>query len=351
MTDFSNWAKAARSWSDSNQHCIETIDAHTGGEPLRIFIDGFPKPNGRTILQQREDAANRFESYRTGTMWEPRGHADMYGCLIVPPERPTSDFGVLFMHNEGYSSMCGHGIIAVAKVAVQVGWIQSNCNPIPINIDTPAGLVKAAAHLGENGTVTDVSFFNVPSFVDSMDNVVNVGSIGQVRFDLAYGGAYYAYVDADHLDLDLIPENQQQLIEVGRKIKQAANESVVINHPIHTELSFLYGTIFIGKAHDPANHSRHVCVFADGEVDRSPTGTGVCGRAAILNSRNELFVGDTIRIESIVGSTFDVAIEEETKFGNFDAVIPMVTGKAYITGRNQFFFDPDDELKNGIFLR
>ena len=351
MSKLDQWKQAAKSWHDPNQICVETIDAHTAGQPLRIFIDGFPLPEGQNILARRRDAQSRLESYRTGTMWEPRGHADMYGCIIVPPERETSDFGVLFVHNEGYSSMCGHGIIAVAKIAVQVGWVESDSNPTNINIDAPAGLIKAQVHFNDDRQITGVSFCNVESFVDSLDCIVDVHGLGQVKYDLAYGGAYYAFVDADQIQLELKPNNQPQIVDIGRRIKQAIIKSKEINHPLHDDLSFLYGTIFTGQPRTRNNHSRHVCVFADGEVDRSPTGTGVSARTAILAARNQLEPGQKICIESVIGSTFEVEIAEMTRYGKFEAVIPRVFGNAFVTGRHQFFFDPTDELKKGFFLR
>lgn len=329
---------------------VSSIDAHTAGEPLRIYIDGFPEPIGCSILNRRQDAKNRLEFYRTATMWEPRGHADMYGCLIVPPERPESDFGVLFLHNEGYSSMCGHGIIAVATVAVEVGWIVGNEKDIGINIDAPAGLIKAFVHRDED-RVTGVSFDNVPSFVAAKDKLVTVDGLGEVAYDLAFGGAYYAFVDADQLGIRLQSDNQLQLVDLGRRIKRAVDSSTIIKHPVHDDLSFLYGTIFTGAAIDPKNHSRHVCVFADGEVDRSPTGTGVSARAAILAERNQLQKNEVITIESILGTSFDIEIVDEANCGSQAAVVPRVHGEAFITGRHDFMFDPNDSLKNGFFLR
>lgn len=351
MPNLRQWPGAVRSWPIPDDWiCVETIDAHTAGEPLRIFVDGFPEPAGDTVLQRRQDAAQRLEFYRTGTMWEPRGHADMYGCLIIPPERASSDFGVLFLHNEGYSSMCGHGIIAVATVAVQVGWISNMSATIPLAIDAPAGLIQANVRR-QAGVVDEVSFENVPSFAVALQQQVNVPDLGVVTYDLAFGGAYYAFVDADELGLDLIPQNQSQLVDFGRRIKQAVASATNITHPTHDDLSFLYGTIFTGKPQGTRNHSRHVCVFADGEVDRSPTGTGVSARAAILHAREQLLPDTRITIESILGTCFDVELVGATTCGAQSAVRVKVHGKASITGRQQFLFDPRDELRGGFFLR
>lgn len=351
-----DWKTAVQTWRPPDDWVrVATIDAHTAGEPLRIYVDGFPEPTGRSVLERRLDAAKRLEFYRTATMWEPRGHADMYGCLIIPPERPESDFGVLFLHNEGYSSMCGHGIIAVATVAVQVDWITSDELEVEINIDTPAGLVRSIVHRTDNDmigkNIIGVSFENVPSFVAELDGQVVVDGLGTVRYDLGFGGAYYAFVDADELGIGLRPDNQAQLIDYGRRIRQALFNSLEINHPEHEDLSFLYGTIFTGNPQDPNHHSRNVCVFADGEVDRSPTGTGVSARAAILTARNELQRNEIITIESILGTCFDVEVIGKSTCGPHSAVIPRVRGNAFITGRHEFILDPLDTLKSGFFLR
>ena len=351
-----NWKTAVQTWQPPDDWVrVATIDAHTAGEPLRIYFDGFPEPAGHSVLERRRDAAKRLEFYRTATMGEPRGHADMYGCLIVPPERPDSDFGVLFLHNEGYSSMCGHGIIAIATVAVQVGWITSDEPDVAINIDAPTGLIKAAVHRANNNVVgknaISVSFKNAPSFVEALDQQVVVDGLGTVHYDLAFGGAYYAFVDADEIGIRMQPDNQARLVDYGRRIKHAVSKSFEINHPQHEDLSFLYGTIFTGKPLDPNYHSRHVCVFADGEVDRSPTGTGVSARAAILTARNELQPNKRITIESILGTCFDVEVIGDSFCGHQSAVIPRVRGNAFITGRHDFIFDPLDNLINGFFLR
>lgn len=346
-----NWKTAVQAWQPpDNWVRVATIDAHTAGEPLRIYVDGFPEPAGHSVLERRLDAAKRLEFYRTATIWEPRGHADMYGCLIIPSERPDSDFGVLFLHNDGYSSMCGHGIIAVATVVVQVGWITSDEPDVRIKIDAPAGLIKATVHRANNDVI-GVSFENVPSFVAALDQQVAVEGLGTVHYDLAFGGAYYAFVEADKLDICMQPDNQAQLVDYGRRIKRAVSSSAEFNHPQHSDLSFLYGTIFTGDPQAPNHHSRHVCVFADGEVDRSPTGTGVSARAAILMARNELRPNETITIESILGTCFDVEVIGESTCGHQSVVIPRVRGNAFLTGRHDFVVDPLDDLKNGFFLR
>jgi proline racemase len=337
------------SWSPRGR-IIRTVDAHTGGEPLRVIVDGFPELEGDTILARRRDARARFDALRTALMWEPRGHADMYGCILTPPVSAGADFGVLFLHNEGYSTMCGHGIIGVVTVVLETGWLKATEPITRVSIDTPAGLVVAKAHV-DGGRVHDVEFRNVPSFVTELDGVVAVPSLGQVRFDLAFGGAFYAFVDADRLGIECTPENYRRIIEAGIAIKNAVSTSRTIVHPGDADLGFLYGTIFIAATQSAGVHSRNVCVFADGEVDRSPTGTGVSARVAIHHARGELEPGTAITIESIIGSRFTACIAELASVGSSTAVIPEVGGQAFITGRNEFILDPDDPLRDGFFLR
>jgi len=331
-------------------HSVTAIDAHTAGEPLRVILSGYPELEGSTILERRRTAEEHHDALRTALMWEPRGHADMYGCLIVPPETEGADFGVLFLHNEGWSTMCGHGIIAVTTVVLETGMLPTTGPETEVRIDTPAGLVVARGHV-EDGRVTRVAFTNVPSFVLLSDQTVQVPGLGSVRYDVAFGGAFYAFVDAVEIGVTLGPESFQQLIDKGMAIKRAVMAAGGITHPFEKDLSFLYGTIFTGVPLSEGADSRNVCIFAEGEVDRSPTGTGVSARAAIHRGRGELGVGEEMVIESIIGSRFTVRVLEETDFGPFPAVIPEVEGSASITGRHEFLIDPDDPPRDGFILR
>jgi len=329
---------------------ITSIDAHTGGEPFRVITGGYPDLPGGTILEKRRYAREHLDPLRTALMWEPRGHADMYGCIVTPPVSPEADLGVLFMHNEGYSTMCGHGIIGIAKVALETGLVPMVAPETRLRIDTPAGLVTAYAQI-EDSQVTDVRFFNVPSFVLDLDQVVKVPGLGDVRYDLAFGGAFYAYVQAAEVGLRCTPEEFRALIETGTAIKRAIMDNRAIPHPFEEDLSFLYGTIFVGPPLGEGAHSRNVCVFAEGEVDRCPTGTGVSGRLAIHLARGEIGVDEAMVVESIIGSRFSGRIVETTSFGPYAAIIPEVQGRAHITGRHEFLIDPSDELRDGFILR
>ncbi len=329
---------------------VTVLDAHTGGEPLRILLAGMPLPEGNSVLSRRRDARDRLDHYRRALMWEPRGHADMYGCIVLPPDTADAHFGVLFLHNEGYSSMCGHGIIAVVTALFETGVLPAELAGQEIRIDAPAGRIVAVADV-HAGRVTQVRFRNVPSFLALRDAVAEVPGVGTLRFDLAFGGAFYAYVDATTLGLALLPGEYRRIIELGSAIKQAVMAQFAPEHPSEPDLSFLYGTIFVAPAQDPANHSRNCCVFADGEVDRSPTGTGVSGRAAIHVARGELRIGEEIRIESLLGSVFGVRAVERLRFGTHEAIVPEVSGRAALTGRSEFWLDPEDTLGGGFLLR
>ena len=329
---------------------IQTIDSHTEGEPLRIILSGYPALKGKTLLEKRTNAHRLHDELRKTLIWEPRGHRDMYGAIIVEPDTPDADFGVIFIHNEGYSTGCGHAVIALTKVFVETGLIPMNEPETEVKMDVPSGFIKSYAKV-KNGQVTGVRFENVPSFVQSLDTKIDVPGIGEINYDLAFGGAFYAFVDVAQLGLDCTSKYQNQLIETGIKIKHAVMDSVKMIHPLEPDMNFLYGTIFTGVSKNPNHHSRNVCIFAEGEVDRSPTGTGVSARAAILHAKDEIKLGESIIIESIIGSTFSVKVVETTTFGNYDAVIPEVSGNAYITGKNTFWINPEDPLKNGFILR
>ena len=329
---------------------ITTIDAHTEGEPLRVITSGLPEIPGETILERRRWAEEHLEPLRRALMLEPRGHADMYGCVPMPPATTDGDVGVLFLHNEGYSTMCGHGIIGLVKVGVEEGLFGLDPEDPRVRIDTPAGRVTATAHL-EGERVSRVSFDNVPSFLLHQDVVVATPSLGEVRCDIGYGGAFYAYVDATSLGLELTPSSFARIVSMGKEIKRAVSEAIDLVHPAgEGDLNFLYGTIFVGPAEGSA-HSRNVCVFADGEVDRSPTGTGVSGRAAVHHARGELGIGERITIESILGTSFDVELIGTCALGGLEGVIPRVTGSAHITGRHEFEISPEDPLAAGFLLR
>lgn len=353
MNTYKNIKKNTRFNPPHSWKQIKTIDMHTGGEPLRIILEEGIEIEEKSVLAYRRAWQEHHDWLRTALMYEPRGHRDMYGCHIVPPNDPEADFGVVFMHNEGYSTMCGHAIIAVSTLAVEMQWIPMQEGENLLKIDAPCGRIISYTQV-ENGKVQGVRFQCVPSFVLDLDVEIEVPGIGKINFDIAYGGAFYAYVDLskNNLNLELEPSNVQDIIDKGMTIKKAIMQSdQKIEHPFEPELGFLYGCIFIDKSKSKQVHSRNVCVFAEGEVDRSPTGSGVSGRIAIHHARGQIKPGEKICIESITGSRFSVSIIAVKDYGSYQAIIPEVEGSAYITGAHTFMLDPKDPIKNGFLLR
>jgi trans-L-3-hydroxyproline dehydratase len=329
---------------------ITTTDLHTEGEPLRVVTGGFPDISGDTMLERRRYAMENLNHLRKVLMAEPRGHSDMYGCIVTPPVSSEANIGVLFFHNEGFSTMCGHGTIGVATFVLETRMLTIEEPETTIKIDTPAGLVIAHARI-ERGKVQSVYFQNVPSFALALDEMIEVPELGRIRCDIAFGGAFYAYVQAEDVGVSLTPESCRELIKKGLEIKRAIKKTVPIVHPLEEELGFIYGTIFIGPPLGKKAHSRNVCIFADGEVDRSPTGTGVSGRLAIHHARDEIEINQSLTIESIIGSCFTGRVIETTRVGPHRAIIPEVEGSAYIIGQNEFLINPEDPLKEGFLLR
>lgn len=327
-----------------------TVDTHTGGEPLRIVTAGIPRIPGANILEKRRWVRENLDHVRRALMLEPRGHADMYGCYITEPITEGADMGVIFMHNEGYSDMCGHGIIALATVAVAQGLVSRSSPETRVGIDSPAGFIEAFVEW-DGARAGAVRFLNVPSFLYMRDLVVSTPSFGELTVDIAFGGAFYAYLDAAQAGLTVVPSKANELIELGDQVKRAVMAAVQIEHPLVPELNTLYGTIIDGAPCDPANHQANICVFAEREVDRSPTGTGTSGRVAQLLARGRLQLGEELRNESIVGSLFTGKAVSLTRVGEFDAVIPEVSGSAHILGFNQWVMQQGDELGAGFLVR
>ena len=339
-----------RDWEPASRwRRVTTLNVHAAGEPLRIVTGGVEAIPGATMLEKRRHAHAHLDGLRRSIVFEPRGHADMYGALLTAPATPDGDLGVLFMHNEGWSTMCGHGIIALTTALLETGERAGDT----VRYDVPPGRVTARA-VRDGDRVREVGFENVPSFAAALDQTVRVDGLGEVRYDLAFGGAFYAFVDADAIGVPLDASGFQRCIDVGMRIKRAVTAAREVRHPDApdaADLSFLYGTILTGRAHDPQADSRNVCVFADGEVDRSPTGTGVSARVAIEHARGRLRHGETFTVESIIGTRFRGRVLRTATVGPHDAVIPEVVGSAWMVGRAELWIAPDDPLREGFVLR
>jgi proline racemase len=336
---------------------VATTDYHTGGEPFRIVADPPVPIPGSTVAERRARAIENadVQTLRAVLCSEPRGHADMYGGFVVPPDDVGAHFGVLFWHKDGFSTACGHGTIALGVWAVDTGRVVApSTGSVDVVVDVPSGRVTARVHR-EDARVVAVDFVNVPSWVVAADVPVTT-SRGEVRVGVAYGGAIYATLTARQLGLSVRPERLGELIALGREIKWALNDTEYAEHPGDPRLNGVYGTIWVddlGDRDDPAGlvHQRNVTVFADGEVDRSPCGSGTCARLAVLTAEGRLPSGGVLRHDSIVGSTFTGRVLGTVDVQGRTAVIPQVTGMAYRTGAHVFSIDPHDPLVPGFLLR
>ena len=333
---------------------ITTEDFHTGGEPFRIVTGGVPEIMGKTILERREYSTHNVEVDRVRQLLchEPRGHADMYGCFIIPPNDAGADFGVLFWHKDGYSTACGHGTIALGEWAVRTGRVQAHADgETDVIIDVPSGRVTARVRRVAGKTV-DVTFRNVPSYVVAQ-NIGIETSLGRVVVDVSYGGAMYVSLDAALVGLKVDADHYSQLIAIGREIKWLLNDAPVAQHKSDPRLSGVYGTIIYEDLGKTATgiHQRNVTIFADGEVDRSPCGSGTSARIALLHAEGKLSENEVLTHDSIVNSRFLGRIVGTASADGFDAVIPEVSGNAYPTGEHTFIFEEDDEVGLGFVFR
>ena len=337
--------------AEALQRPIRVVDYHTAGEPFRIVTGGVPELEGRDVLERRRWARDNLDDVRRLLVNEPRGHADMYGAFVTPPNDDWADLGVVFFHNEGYSTACGHGTIALVTWAVETGRIagRPDGREVSVTVDVPSGRLVCTARLDESGQVEAVRFRNVPSFVLARDVTVRVGR-GPLALDVAFGGAFYGSMDVSSLDARIDPADLPMLIALQRELRPALERSLRVVHPDEPDLEGIYGVIF-WEAIGP-NEQRNVTVFADGEVDRSPCGSGTSARLAMLHDRGELAIGQVFRHRSIVDSVFDAwVVEEGPPVGGRPSVVTEVEGSAYRTGEAVFALDPRDPLGTGFLLR
>jgi proline racemase len=330
---------------------VEVVDYHTAGEPFRIVVGGAPDLEGATVLDKRAFVSAHADEVRQLIINEPRGHADQYGCYVTDPDDSGAAFGVIFFHKDGYSTACGHGTIAVATWAAAEGLIPANEGSNPTAIDVPSGRLQVDVKVA-NGVVEDVTFVNVPSYATARGIEVPT-SQGTVSADMIYGGAFYASVDVTEFGLSVTPENVERFISLGREIKSVLHDHAATDHPADARLSGLYGTIFfehLGSSDDSV-HQRNVTIFADGEVDRSPCGSGTSGRLALLYAAGLVDRETTLRHESVTGIEFTARVLDEVEEFGRPAVITEVTGSAYRTGTARFELDPADPLGLGFQLR
>ena len=322
---------------------ISTVEMHTGGEPTRIIVDGWPRLSGKTLLDKRREAKERFDHLRRGLMLEPRGHDGMYGALLVEPDHPEADLAVLFMHNEGYSTMCGHATIALARWAVESGQVKGPT----VRLQCPCGLVVST--VAPDGWVR---FESVPSFAYALDRVAPTASWGPVTVDVAYGGAFYAFLPADSIGLDLHRSPMRAIADAGEEIARAVAKTLPIEHAEEPDLAFLYGTILTDGGNGAGGTpSRNVCIFAGRQIDRSPTGSGVSARMALQVARRQVKTGEKRRFESCTGAVFTGTVSSRGPMvGRRKSVVVEVGGIAHVTGEAKFRFDGEDPLREGVSL-
>jgi len=328
---------------------IHTIDSHTMGEPTRIVVSGLPNIKGKTMYEKKTYLEETMDYIRTGMMHEPRGHRDMFGSIITHPTNPEADLGIIFMDGGGYLNMCGHGSIGAATVAVETGMVPMVEPYTNIILEAPAGLINARV-LVENGQAKEVSIVNVPSFLYRSDIEINIPEIGRVLVDISFGGSFFALVRAEDLGIDIMPENGPKLVKYGMEIKDAINKIVAVQHPTLPHIKTVDLVEIYGPAKNPMAHLQNVVIFGDGQIDRSPCGTGTSAKMAALYAKGELALEEPFIYESITGTMFRGRALEETKIGDFLAIFPEITGSAYITGFNHFVFDENDPLKYGFII-
>ncbi|XP_075699692.1 trans-3-hydroxy-L-proline dehydratase isoform X1 [Rhinoderma darwinii] len=331
---------------------LSVVDMHTGGEPLRIVLSGAPVPSGNTLLEKRRWVRENMDWVRRVLMLEPRGHQDMYGALLVPSEEADAQLGVLFMHNAGYSTMCGHAVIALGRFAVDYGLVEPQGPETPINIHCPCGLVRAYVSYS-GGRSGKVRFQSVPAFTLCTDVTVDVPGYGKVVVDISYGGAFYAFVSAERFGLDVCTSRTRDLVDAAAAVSDAVKAQVTISHPDSEDLAFLYGTIITdGKDAYSEEPTANICVFADSQVDRSPTGSGVTARIALQYHKGLIQLEQTRAFKSgATESLFTGKAVKETVCGDYKAVIVEVSGQAHYTGAATFTLESDDPLKDGFLLK
>jgi len=331
------------------ERIISTIDAHAAGEPLRIITAGLPPLLGATVLDRRRYMAEHYDDVRRTLLFEPRGHADMYGAVLTPPVSPGADFGVLFLTNEGYSTMCGHGVIALTTVLLETGMLSLRGSRTEVVYDSPAGLIRASAEV-EGDRVLSVAFRNVPAFryAQGLDLAT---SAGPVRVDVSYGGAFYALVDGGHLGVEVLPENAGSLTRLGMEVKRAVDREIEVVHPDEPELRGIYGTIISEPPRSAGGDGRNITIYAEGAVDRSPCGTGTSAKLACLFANGRIACGQPYVHESVIETTFCGRVLGETSVGPYPAVETEIAGRGFVTGFQQFVVDPEDPTAGGFLVR
>jgi proline racemase len=327
---------------------FSAVDSHTEGMPTRVVTGGVGVIPGGSMFERRQHFLEHLDDLRTLLMYEPRGHGAMSGAILQPPTRPDADWGVLYIEVSGCLPMCGHGTIGVATVLVETGMVAVTEPVTTIRLDTPAGLVVAEVAV-QDGRACSVTLTNVPSFSLALDQKVSVPGLGEVGYDIAYGGNFYAMVELETLGIPFQRQEKQRLLDAGLAIMAAVNEQAEPVHPENPGIRGCHHVALLAPGSD-AKRSRHAMAISPGWFDRSPCGTGTSARMAQLHARGELALHTDFVNESFIGSTFTGRLVEETTVGGLPAVVPTITGRAWITGMGQYLLDPTDPFPAGFLL-
>ena len=329
---------------------IHAIDSHTAGEATRIVVGGIPNIKGNSMPEKKQWLEDNLDYLRTAIMLEPRGHNDMFGSILTQPTNPEADYGIIFMDGGGYLNMCGHGTIGAMTAAVETGIVEVT-EPITCIVqEAPAGIIRGEVTV-EDGKAKKVSFKNVPAFLYKKDQEVELPGYGKIKFDISFGGSFFAIVKVDQIGIEIVPENAAKLNTLGMQLRDIINAEIPVQHP---ELSHIHTVDLIewwSETDTPGATLKNCVVFGQGQVDRSPCGTGTSAKLATLHARGEFKIGDKFVYESILGTLFEGEIVGTAKVGEFDAVIPQISGSAYITGFNHFVIDETDPVKYGFILK
>lgn len=340
---------------------ITAVDAHAGGEPGRVITGGVLDVPGRTMFDKRTYLLEHADWLRKRMLREPRGYPGLCCNVVLPPTRPEADAGFVIMEQTDYPPMSGSNTICVTTVLLETGMLPMREPVTELVLEAPAGLIAVTAAV-RNGKVTSVTFRNVPAFASHLDVPLEVPHLGTVTVDVAYGGMFYVIASAEALGLRLTPDEGREIVRVGEMIKAAAREQLSIAHPEHPEITSLSTAQLSGPPHSPDNHMRNAVVISTGDfdwqrpdtwtgvLDRSACGTGTCARMATLHARGQLALGQAFRHESVLGTVFTGCLVEETRVGAYPAVVPTISGQAWITGISQYVLDAEDPFPEGFVV-
>ncbi len=332
-----------------SERLVTTIDSHTVGTPTRVITGGLPNLFGKTMLEKKAYMQERMDHIRTMLVQEPRGHQGMVAAVLTAPTVQEADFGLFFADPSGYQNMCGHGTIGVATTLIEMGMVPVKEPVTQISLETPIGMIDVRVAV-EDGVAKHVTFRNQPSFLYYRDWGIEVQDLGRLKVDIAYGGNWYAILPASDVGLEIRPENITKLLHKGDQIKKTIGQKISVEHPETHLPGIMDGVMFTGPPDHPEADGKNVVIAFFQGFDRSPCGTGTSARMAALHARGELKINQPFVHESIIGTLFRGQIVGETKIGDFPAIVPEITGSAYITGIHQFLVSQDDPLKDGFLV-